>query len=174
MIRNSLTLLLLVALAGCASTVSTDYNPSVVFGNFNTWAFAEREGEPALSLDGARIEEAITQAMNRKTLEQVPPEEADLLVYYGIETVERLDTTGLSYGLGFGRGPFGFGFTTAPPIREIEEGKLYVELVDSENDRVVWRAISKRYLNEDQSPQTRRELIDESIAEMFEKYPPGV
>lgn len=174
MIRNWLTVLALVALAGCASNVATDYDPSVVYSNYNTWAFAEREDEPTLSLDGARIEAAITEAMKRKALENVPQEQADLLVFYGIETVERLDTTGLSYGLGFGRGPFGFGFTTAPPVREIEEGKLYIELVDTETDRVVWRAVSKRYLNEDQSPETRRELIEESVADMFAKYPPGV
>lgn len=174
MIRNWLTVVVLVALAGCASNVATDYNPSVVFGNYNTWAFAEREGEPTLSLDGARIEQAVTQAMQRKALEQVPQAQADLLVSYGIETVERLDTTGLSYGLGLGRGAFGFGLTTAPPLREVKEGKLYVELVDNETDRVVWRSVSKRYLNEDQSPETRRELIEKSVADMFAEYPPGV
>lgn len=49
-----------------------------------------------------------------------------------------------------------------------------VELADSETKNVVWRAASRRYLNENQSPETRRELIDEVVAEMFTKYPPGL
>ena len=50
---------------------------------------------------------------------------------------------------------------------------LVVELVDTETDRVVWRAASRRYLNENQATESRRELIDEIVADMFEKYPPG-
>jgi hypothetical protein len=37
---------------------------------------------------------------------------------------------------------------------------------------VIWRAASRRYLNENQSPETRRKLIDEVVQEMFTKYPP--
>ena len=64
--------------------------------------------------------------------------------------------------------------SSPPPVREIEEGKLVVELADSESKQVVWRAASRRYLNENQSPETRRELIDELVSEMFARFPPGL
>ncbi len=167
--------LMLITLSGCASNVVTDYNSATAFGNYNSWAFADnKEGSGFVSLDGARVQNAVESELDRKAMEKVAPDEADLLVSYRVEEIDRLDTTGLSYGLGLGRGAFGLGFSTAPPVREIQEGKLVVELVDSGTSQVVWRGASKRYLNEDQSPQYRRELIDEVIADMFAKYPPGV
>lgn len=166
--------LMLLALTGCASSVVTDYDQDVVFNSYSSWAFADLAGEKQpLSLDSARVQNAIERSMDRKGLQKVPVDEADLLVSYGIEEVERIERTGISYGLGLGRGAFGLGAATVPPVREVKEGKLVVQLIDSDTDRVVWRAASQRYLNEDQSPETRQELIGEVVAEMFSKYPPG-
>jgi len=59
-------------------------------------------------------------------------------------------------------------------VREVTEGKLVVRMVDRTTEEVVWQAASRRYLNENQSPETRRKLIDEVVSEMFSKYPPGL
>ncbi|MEX0606232.1 MAG: DUF4136 domain-containing protein [Marinobacter sp.] len=167
--------LMIIMLSGCASNVVTDYNSATVFGNYSSWAFADNKDDSGfVSLDGARVQSAVERELNRENMTRMANEEADLLVSYRVEKVDRLDTTGLSYGLGLGRGAFGFGFATAPPVREIQEGKLVVELVDSETSQVVWRGASRRYLNEDQSPEYRRELIDEVVADMFAKYPPEI
>lgn len=162
-------------LAGCASNVVTDYDSGAGFAGYETWAFAKQPDEGPrnfLSLDASRVERAVETAMERQSMDRVSETDADLLVSYRVEDVERLDTTGFTYGFGWGRSPFGFGLSTAPPVREIREGKLVVELVDNDTDRVVWRGASKRYLNEDQSPERRSELIDEVVRDMFEKYPP--
>lgn len=173
--RVLIATLMIFLLSGCASNVVTDYDSATVFGNYSSWAFADNNnGSGFVSLDGARVQSAVERELNRKALNKVVEEEADLLVSYRVEKVDRLDTTGLSYGLGFGHSPFGFGFSTVPPVREIEEGKLVVELVDSATSRVVWRGASRRYLNESQSPEYRRKLIDEVVADMFAKYPPGM
>lgn len=167
--------LLVLALTGCASQVVTDYDSATVFGNYSSWAFASsNNGSDIVSLDGARVESAVERELNRKAMRKVAPSDADVLVSYRVEQVDRLDSTGFSYGLGLGHGHFGYGLAMSPPVRAVEEGKLVVELVDNTSSQVVWRAASKRYLNEDQSPQYRRELIDEVVAKMFEKYPPGV
>jgi hypothetical protein len=169
----SLTMLLL---AGCASNVVTDYDSAAVFGNYSSWAFPERGGDSASfeSLDDSRIRAAVERELNRKGLDKAGADAADLLVTWQIVEEERLERSGLGFGLGIGRGNFGWGLSTAPPIREVQEGKLVVELVDAQSERVVWRAASRRYLNEDQSPEYRRELIDEVVADMFTEYPPGL
>jgi hypothetical protein len=173
--RFFLVSLLVLALSGCASNVVTDYDSGTVFGNYVSWAFAPKgDGERFTSLDGSRIESAVQRELNRKAMKKVSQEEADLFVRWQIVEEERLERSGVGLGFGFGSGNFGWGISSAPPVREIEEGKLVVELVDTDSDRVVWRAASRRYLNENQSSETRRELIDEVVAEMFEKYPPGV
>jgi len=172
--RMILVSLFLVALTGCASNVVTDYDSGTVFGNYGSWAFApKQEGQNFTSLDGGRIESAVERELNRKAMRKVDREDADLLVAWQIVEEERLERSGVGLGFGFGTGNFGWGVASAPPVREIQEGKLVVELVDTETDRVVWRAASRRYLNENQTTDSRRELIDEIVADMFEKYPPG-
>lgn len=171
--RILIATVLLLALAGCASNVVTDYNARASFSDYQSWAFAESdEAQKAVSLDGARIRRALETELNAKNLNRIDAGKADLLVHYRIEDVERLDTSGMAFGLGLGRGAFGFGLGTAPPVQQVQEGKLVVELVDNHTQQVVWRAISKRHLNDDQSPETRSKLIREVVAEMFTKYPP--
>ena len=164
-----------LVLSGCASNVVTDYNSSTVFGNYATWAFAQDAGSDAfVSLDGSRIQTAVERELNRKAMRKVAKSDADLLANWQIVEEERLEQTGVGLGFGFGRSNFGWGISAPPPVREVTEGKLVVELIDTETKQVVWRAASRRYLKESQSPETRRELIDEVVAEMFSKYPPGV
>lgn len=166
-------LLMFLLLAGCASRVVTDYDAGAQFENYQSWAFApERQSGGFTSLDSARVESAVTRELQAKQLRSLPAEEADLLVSYKVVEEERLETYGFSYGVGVFNRPFGWGVSSAPPVREVKEGKLVVELVDSDSERVVWRAASKRYLNENQSPEYRSELIDEVVADMFARFPP--
>ncbi len=164
-----------ILMAGCASNVVTDYNTSAVFGNYSSWAYAPMDqGSGFASLDDARVRSAVERELNRKAMKKAEKDNADLLVSWQIVSEERLEQSGLGLGFGFGRGNFGWALSAPPPVREVTEGKLVVELVDQESEEVVWRAASRRYLNENQSPETRRKLIDEVVAEMFSKYPPGL
>lgn len=160
--------------SGCASIVSTDYDAGAAFSSYETWAFAPDKGQDDfLSLDGARVENAIQREMQDETLTRAEPDTADLLVTYRVEDAEKLETSGFTYGLGLGRGNFGFGVSTPPEVRQVKQGKLVVELVERSSERVVWRGVSRRYLDEHQSPQDRVELIDEVVTAMFERYPPS-
>ncbi|MBZ2168616.1 MULTISPECIES: DUF4136 domain-containing protein [Marinobacter] len=165
---------LLLALAGCTANVVTDYKDTAMFGSYGTWAFAPNAGAGSfVSLDGSRVRAAVEREMKREALRQVPEAEADLLVNWQIVEEERLEQVGVGVGIGFGRGPFGWGMAAPPPVREVKEGKLVLELVDTSANEVVWRAVSRRYLKEFQSSDERRELIDEVVAEMFSQYPPA-
>ncbi|MDI9244794.1 DUF4136 domain-containing protein [Marinobacter sp. CHS3-4] len=167
-----------LAMTGCASNVITDYDSAAVFGNYSSWNFAPRPNgnDGFLSLDGKRINSAIEREMKLEAMRKVDVSEADLFVTWQIVTEERLERggSGFGFGLGFGRGNFGWGISTAPPVEKVEEGKLVIELVDTDTKQVVWRAASRRYLNDEQSSEYRRELIDEIVADMFDEYPPGV
>lgn len=170
-----LVLMFCLVLSGCAAKVVTDYDASAAFDRYRSWAFAEQQQSPGfLSLDSARVEAALERELAAKQLSRQPADQADLLVSYQVVQEDRLETYGFSYGLGFGRSNFGWGIATAPQVREVTEGKLVVRLADRETQQVVWQAISKRYLNENQSPETRSELIDEFVADMFAEYPPAL
>lgn len=171
-VRPAVLLSLALLMAGCASNVVTDYDSQASYASYETWAFSEMEDNAYTSLDGSRVENAVTRELQAKGMTQADPSNADLMVRYHIDDVDRLDTSGFSYGFGFGRNNFGWGISTAPPVREVKEGQLIVDLVDSDTNKVVWRGTSKRYLNQNQSPETRQELIDDVVTDMFSRYPP--
>lgn len=175
MARILMAALVTFAMVGCASNVVTDYNSGVVFGNYSSWAFAPNAGNASfMSLDGKRVQTAVERELKRSAMSKAAEPEADLLVSWKIVEEERHEQSGVGLGFGFGTGNFGWGVSAPPPVREIKEGKLVIELVDKGTKEVVWRAASRRYLNENQSPDTRRKLIDEVVAEMFSKYPPSL
>jgi hypothetical protein len=177
MIKALLISVFALAITGCASNVVTDYDSGAAFSNYSSWDFApaKKEGGDYVTLDGSRIRKAIEREMDRENLQQVATDEADLLVAWQVVTEERLERggSGLGFGLGFGSGNFGWGVSAPAPIKQVEEGKLVVELVDAKTRQVVWRSASRRYLNESQSSESRQALIDEIVADMFEEYPPG-
>lgn len=177
MIRLMFIAMFAVVLTGCASKVITDFDSGASFSEYSSWDFAPANGEAEeyVSLDGSRIRNAIEREMQGENLEKVTDGDRDLLVAWQIVTEERLERGGgLGFGLGFGSGNFGWGLSTAPPVEKVQEGKLVIELVDTRTKQVVWRSASRRYLNENQSSESRQELIDEIVTDMFEEYPPGV
>ncbi len=175
MMRLLMMSVLAVALVGCASNVVTDYDSSTAFDRYSTWAFAPDAGDTSfMSLDGSRVQAAVERELSEKSLSKVAADKADLLVNWDIEEEKSHERSGVGLGFGFGTGNFGWGMSSPPPVREVKEGKLVIQLVDSANDQVVWRSASRRYLNENQSPEDRRKLINEVVKEMFSKYPPGL
>ncbi|MDO6442669.1 MULTISPECIES: DUF4136 domain-containing protein [unclassified Marinobacter] len=175
MARFLMVALVTIAMTGCASNVVTDYNSTAAFSDYSSWAFAPSAGDSSfISLDGSRVQGAIERELSLKSLSKVEESEADLLVSWRIVEEERLEQSGVGLGIGFGTGNFGWGLSAPPPVREVKEGKLVVELASSSSKEVVWRAASRRYLNEDQSPEKRGKLIDEVVEEMFTKYPPDL
>lgn len=173
--RTVFLIMAVLLLTGCAARSVTDYDSAVVFGNYGSWAFApvKQDGD-FTSLDDRRVQAAIERAFNRQAMRKLAVDEADLLVDWRIVQEERLEQSGVGLGLGFGRGNFGWGISAPPPVREVTEGKLVVRLADRRTGEVVWQASSRRYLRENQSPDTRRKIIDEVVSDMFSQYPPGV
>lgn len=174
----SLLLAMLVLFSGCASYVVTDHDASAEFGRFQSYTLmdkGEEDDKSVKTLDSARIEKAINRELSGEVgmTEAQAPENADLLVRYWIEDVKRTESTGPTFGFGFGNRPFGFGVATQQPTREVREGKLIVELVNRENRQAVWRATGQQNLTEKMSPDERRKLIDRLITEMFNRYPPS-
>ena len=158
-------------LAGCASTVSYDYDTTASFADRQRFSFLTPT-QQATTLDSRRIRAAITQELTEKGLVETTTD-ADMLVAYQVEDARRLESSGLSFGLGIGGSRSLFGISTAPPAREVKEGRLVVEIVDPARNEVIWRAASRRNLSPDLTPAKRSTRISEIVADMFKNYPPA-
>lgn len=163
---------LLWLLTGCASVI-VDYDREARFTGYTSYAFmAPTDDKDYLTLDAARIERSLNRELTARGLAPALEEDADILVRYDIETEIRNESSGFSYGLGYGRGAFGLGVMTPPDSHEVREGKLVVEFVTPEDKRAIWRGAARRNLTEGMRPDARQALIDQLIIEMLEKYPP--
>lgn len=157
----------MLMITGCASDVAIVSDPIPNFDNYDSWAFTPREEDQSFKyLDGGQVRKAIERELKRKAMSEEQPEEADLLVTWQIVEEEWLERTGLGLRFGYGRG-----LAEDPALVEVREVTLVVEFVDNDTRRVVWRAVSRRR-NEIRPHESRRELIDEIVADMFKKYPP--
>lgn len=170
--RFVLVCVLALLVTGCASNVSTDYDSQAAFATYSSYAFAPDQSERVQSLDDSRVRNAVDQAMRAEGYEKVPPGEADVWVRFRFEDERKYESTGFSYGLGMFNSPFGFGVSTRPEARPVRQEKLVLELVEPAQSRVVWQGNSREYLTENMGPQTRAELIDELVNNMFMQYPP--
>lgn len=171
--RMASMVLAVLALTGCATPVMVDYESGTAFEAYSTYAFAGDGGSGAKSLDGQRIEAAIRPRLKARGLEPAPAEEADLLVDYSIREIRRVESTGLSFGMGLGHDNVGLGLSTRPEVYEVREGRLVVELEDRAENRVVWRAESRHDLDPDLAGDKRRGRIRGLIRQMFDKFPPA-
>lgn len=162
---------LFLILTGCSS-VAIDYQPGSSFDQYQTWAYSDPDSG-AVSLDAQRIKKAVQRHIGTTGLEKAPQDEADVLVRGRVVDTSRLERSGFSFGLGTSQDNIGFGLVTAPPVREVEEGKVVVEMVARESKQVIWQAEGRRHLTPGMSPERRTELINKLVEEMFRKYPPG-
>ncbi|MFD2229574.1 DUF4136 domain-containing protein [Alkalimarinus sediminis] len=167
-------LLLLVSclmLAGCAAPVVYDYDDRANFQQDKTFEFERAKNGDTQSLDRSRIHQAVLTELENKGYTKVD-NDASLIVRYRIEEEIRIESTGVSYGVGMSRNHLGFGMHTPVRSREIKEGKLVVEIVEAQDNRVIWRAVSQKRLTEQMKPDARTALINELVTEMFTNYPP--
>lgn len=170
---RAMFLLLTVWLAGCASTVAIDYRPEAAFADYRSFAFTGTEpNEEIRSLDGERIEQAVTRELTARGLKTASVDTADLLVRYRVEETVELETSGFGYGFGFGREHLGVGIATVPDVQAVKEGKLVVELVQRDIRQMVWRGAGQRNLTEQMKPEQRSALIERLVRDMFERWPP--
>lgn len=171
--RASLIGLALLALTGCASPVIVDYEPDTGFAQYQTYAFKPPREGAAESLNGQRVRAAVKPLMQARGLELVDAEQADLLLDHHVKEIRRVESTGVSFGLGFGRDNVGLGLGTRPEVYEVREGRLVLEFEDRGEDQVIWRAESRHDLDPDLTGDKRRARIEKLVNQMFEHFPPA-
>ena len=174
----------LFSVGGCAEgpKVVTGSNPSVDFSAFRTFAFSgitDRGHEVGASDSSPlrqRIKKMIQEQFASKGVRQVSMEDTpDLLVhiFFGVKDLQHVQTTGnpnaKAYTLNEGNWvPVP---TTHVTTSEDHEGTLIVDLAESSDKKLVWRAVIRAVL--DDKLEKNFELANKGIAKAFQDYPPA-
>lgn len=161
-------LLLTLAAAGAmAQKITVEFDESVTFGKFKT--FAIRDGQlnsknPALNSDLTRkkIDTLIERHLTARGLEMVSGK-SDLNIRYRLGTLRKQEIE--TYPAGWR------GWGTRVVRVPYTEGTLVIDLRDPSTRSLSWRAIAR----EEKSDAAKVEgKLDDMVKKSFDKYPPKV
>jgi len=183
---KTLKLLPLLALAvlftSCATVrVSSDYDPSVNFNEYKTYAFYKPGIDKAeiSDLDKRRILRAIETQMQVKGFTK--SENPEVLVSIFANAKTRVDVYQNNWGWGgfggwgfggFGAwGPYG-GFNNSSVV-ERTDGVLYIDLLDANKKQLLWQGKGTAPLVSG-NVEKRVARINEIVSEIMTAYPPNL
>ena len=154
--------------AACASTlrVRTDHDPDANFKQYRTFAIREgnSSGNPVMD---QRIQADIRSALMAKGLDEVRPENADLLIVPNTAT-----RTKRTYDTFYDTWGPGWRWRWARPtvyVNEFREGTLVVDAFDQRAKTAVWHAWASDVLSD--TPSENATKVDNAVKAIVSRYP---
>jgi len=174
--------LVIAAVPGCSGiTVSHDYDKDTDFAAFKTFIWkvdpdAKQDDEPEMSpLVATRVRNAITSELKAKgiTYSEMSP---DIQIDYNLKVESKISSRNVGTTIGYGMGGYGHTggvvISTAPDIRQYDEGTLYIDFYTSDDLRLVWRGISSQVIDKHEEPDTVTQQINLNVQKILEQFPP--
>lgn len=160
--------LLLSTTAALAQNITYDFDKSMDFGRFRTYAWV-RGTVLDDDLNHQRIVEAIDAQLRGQGLRQVEAgAQPDVFVAYHASFDTDLQVVGFSSGWGGYR--FAASRSGTARAEEILRGTLVVDMVDAATHTIVWRAMATKDIDVNAKPEKREKNITKTVAKLFESY----
>lgn len=170
--KKLLLVLVLPLLASCGATVMVDYDVTKDFSNYRSYDFYPTIDSGLSALDDKRIEKAVDSILQLQGFEKsaVP----DFYInYYGQEAIAPpRSTIGIGVGTGGRSGSVGVSGGIPVGTDEIEQ-RLTFDLVDADEDELIWQAVLDGRFKESTTPQQKRTYYLKGIQKVFSKFPPN-
>lgn len=168
-----LPLLLLFIVASCDSVrVYSDYDKSVDFTQYKTFAFMKSgiDKVEISDLDKKRILNAIDQQLQSKGFTK--SETPDLLVNIFTKSREEISVNqfnaGYGYGWGWGWNPYMYGGHTT--VSSSTEGTLYIDLIDAKKKELIWQGEGTGTLSKNMDEKDA--IVNDIVTQILAQYPP--
>ena len=156
---------LMLVSSAFAQKVTTEFDESVDFGKFKTFAIREgqmRSPNPALNseLTKKRLEAELERALTARGLTKATGR-SDLNVFYTFGSLRRVETE--SYPAGWR------GLGTRVAKVPYAEGTLVIDLRDPTTRSLVWRGVATE---DERNPSKLADKLDDMVKKAVGKYPP--
>jgi hypothetical protein len=162
-------LICLILPAASAQSVNVDYDHSLSFSQYRTFAWTEQPNpnqirNPLLAQEAKTQIDSQLQSRGLQLIHE--SENPDLIVVAsgGMKTEISYNSWG-----GMGGWRFGGAMGTTTPERNVI-GTLVVDLYDSKAKKLAWRGTAQGTLNESNS-EKNRQLVIKAVSKLFRKYP---
>jgi hypothetical protein len=161
---------LALATVSHAQTISFDFDRSIDFGTFKTYAWVPGTRVPD-QLVHRRLIDAVDVQLAKKGLAKAESHSRpDVLVAYHASFDRDLQIV----AFGSGWGPYRFAGTRSGSARaeEILVGTLIVDVVDAKTNTIVWRSTATKDIDVNAKPDQRDKSITKTAERLFTHYPP--
>ncbi|MFM1879222.1 MAG: hypothetical protein RLZZ241_2088 [Bacteroidota bacterium] len=181
-LKFSLLAVVFSMLTSCTSVrVVADYDTATDFKAYKNYAFYKTGIDKAeiSDLDKKRILRSIESELNLKGYQK--SETPDLLVSIFTTERERINvynnlgwSAGWGYGWGWGWSPWAWGGAWNRPVVSSQiEGSLYIDLIDAKSKELIWQGKGSGVLLQTGQVEKREARIQEFVAQILSKFPPG-
>ena len=174
-------LVIVVLLQACSDVkVSQDYVQGYDFSTLKTFAWKPNEnnayGVKDNELVDARVKNAIENQLKAKSYQQVDSLNADFLVSYNVTIEQKITSSGTTGTISIGRSSYGryggIGMSTGSQVRAYDQGTLLIDFTEPVEDKLIWRGVSTRSVDEHSSPDKSTVIINETVEKMLKQFPP--
>lgn len=170
---------LLLFIASCSSVkVTTDYDKSVNFAQYKTYAFL-KEGVDNLKIndiDKKRILTAIEQQLEQKGFVK-SSSDPDLLINLFTKSKEQVNiTTTNNFYSPWGYYRPGWGPYWGPNYTSVStevKGTLFVDILDTKSKMLVWQGIGTGVITNTNNVKKKEERIQKFVQDILSNFPPG-
>lgn len=185
--KGLLTLLAGLAIVGGAAVaqdVRYNFDQKADFTRFKTYRWVElKDAKNPGDLLDKQIKAAFDEQLTTKGLTKVEADPADLYVGYQAAIGQEKEFTSYSSDVGYwGYGPgwyrggwYGYpgGAMTTGQTSTIYVGQLVLDMYDSANHDLVWRALGTKTIDQKAKPEKQQKNLAKAAAKMLKNYPPG-
>jgi len=177
--RNLFIAAAVLMLAACAKTPDIDYDKSVDFSNYKTFAWmpqatlADANNYQMSPLMEQRVREAVNTQLQAQGMSLVDENSADVLLNYHASVDTKIDSDTFNVGYGARWNYWGLGYNTQTTTHEYEVGTLILDVIDRESNQLVWRGAREGRLQKKQSPEQRTKAVNKAVATILSGFPPG-
>jgi len=175
--RDIVMCMCLVALAASYAwaKVIFDYDKSVDFSGYSTYAWMERDNSIESQLPEhlrMRLRRVTEEVLAEKGFEPAPaPPQTDLLLTYYFGASDELEIRHVQYSpytpWGYGYWPgFNYGYTE---VRSYTQGTVVLDIVDARSRQLVWMGRVEREITSVNPPGKK---IQKSVEKLLKNFPP--
>jgi hypothetical protein len=168
------------SVAGCTSIpVTTDYDPSVAFSEFKSFAFLADPPQQVTdtrlhnALVEGRVRNAIVQQLSDRGFAQVAASEADFLVTHHVGLERGFDVRTVHSTHRYSRRGWSMSAGTQTTVREYERGTLLIDILLPAERNLVWRGSASTRLRSTSDPEKRQQRVNNAVKQILKRFPPS-
>lgn len=169
----SILFLSIILFSACSTIkVETDYNPHFAFNTLSAFTIVHKDHTGDDTLANDRIIHAIKNNLIAKGYKATDKSAADYYVLFhtDVRSKTKIDTDYQYVGIY----PYGYRYrsmlTPTTRVYTYDEGKLIVDIVDPDQNKIIWRGIATDRIKSHDTPEKRTAYIDEVITSLLASF----